>query len=239
MSGHNKWTKIKFKKNITDNRRSKKWGKILRDINIAVRMHGDNIAGNYKLKQCLETAREANVPKNNISKAMKTYSETNKKLEEGTYEIYGKYGIKILIKYITDNKKRVLHELKLLLHKNNCYLADSKSIAFEFKYVEQVTVYKDNEKELENLIINISCDFNLKNIIEKECLYILICNKDNIWDIIDILKNKDIKYSYFIGMKSMNILEVTGIQLQKCIEIIEKLKDLEDVQDVWNNLPIN
>lgn len=239
MSGHNKWTKIKFKKNITDNRRSKKWSKILKDINIAVRMHGDNIAGNYKLKQCLETAREANVPKNNISKAMQMHLHTNKKLEEHMYEVYGKNGIRILIKYITDNKNRILHELKLILHKNNCHLADSKSIVFEFKYIEQITIYKNDVKDLENLVIDLSYKFNISDIIEKLDFYILICNIDNIWEIIDILKIKNLKYSYFIGMKSINTLNLNDKQLKECLEIIENFKNLDDVQDVWDNLPIN
>ena len=184
-------------------------------------------------------AKEANIPKNNISKAMAIDLHTDKKLEECTYEVYGKHGIKILIQYITDNKKRVLHELKLMLYKNNYNLADANSIAFEFKYIELVTIFKDDNKNLENLVIDISYDFNINDICENITKYTLICKSNNIWDIIQILKDKKIEYSYFIGMKSINILKLSKAQLEDCIEIIDKFKNLEDVHKVWSNLPIN
>ena len=134
MSGHSKWSTIKHKKAITDARRSKTFSKVVKIISIAARKGGDPNA-NPSLRLAIEKARQVNMPKDKIENAIRkgTGQDKSAQLEELTYEAYGPNGTPLIIEVITDNKNRVVSELKHILNNYNGKLAETGSVKYMFE----------------------------------------------------------------------------------------------------------
>ncbi|MEK7087641.1 MAG: YebC/PmpR family DNA-binding transcriptional regulator [Patescibacteria group bacterium] len=134
MSGHSKWSTIKHKKALTDAKRSKVFSKIASVVTIAAKTGGDP-AKNPTLRTAIEKAREVNMPKENIDRAIKrgTGETPGKQLEEITYGAFGPGGVAILITTITDNKNRTLGEIKQILSEHNAKFAEFSSIQWMFR----------------------------------------------------------------------------------------------------------
>lgn len=134
MSGHSKWSTIKHKKALTDARKGKVFSKIAKMITIAARKGGDPEM-NPSLRLAIEKARQTNMPKDNIERAIKkgTGEDKSSQLEEATYEAYGPNGTPIIIETITDNKNRTLSEIKHILNNHNCKLAEAGSVKYMFE----------------------------------------------------------------------------------------------------------
>lgn len=134
MSGHSHWAGIKHKKSITDARRGKLFSKISRLISIAAREKGADPETNPKLRLAIEKAKEVNMPKDNIAKAIKrgTGQIEGVQMEEFTYEAYGPAGVALIITGITDNKNRTLAEIKHVLSRFQAKLAEAGSVKYLF-----------------------------------------------------------------------------------------------------------
>ena len=134
MSGHSKWQNIKHKKESTDKKRGKIFSKISRLISIAAKEKGGNPESNSKLRMAIEKAKQFNMPKDNIERAIKkgTGQLQGAQIEEITYEAYGPDGIALIIEIITDNKNRVIAEIKNILNKFGGKLAATGSVKYMF-----------------------------------------------------------------------------------------------------------
>jgi len=134
MSGHSKWSTIKHKKAATDAKRGKLFGKLGKTISIAAREKGGDPSMNPRLRMAIESAQSANMPKENIERAVKkgTGELEGVKLEEITLEVYGPDGVAILVEAITDNKNRTLSEIKKLLSDHNAKLVSEGSAKWAF-----------------------------------------------------------------------------------------------------------
>lgn len=161
MSGHSKWQNIKYRKESVDKKRGKIFSKLSRSITIAAKEKGGNPETNPKLRLAIEKAKEFNVPKENIERAIKkgTGEIEGMKFEEISYEAYGPAGIALIIEVITDNKNRTLPELKNILSKYGGKLAEAGSVKYLFdkKDNEWIAKYsfeasdEKSKKQLENL----------------------------------------------------------------------------------------
>lgn len=134
MSGHSKWSTIKHKKALTDAKRSKVFSKIASVITIAAKKGGDPLK-NPTLRTAIEKAREVNMPKENMDRAIKrgTGEIAGAQIEEVTYGAFGPGGVAILITAITDNKNRTLSEIKQILNAHNAKFAEVSSIQWMFR----------------------------------------------------------------------------------------------------------
>jgi len=161
MSGHSHWSSIKHKKGATDIKRGKIFSKISRLINIAAREKGGDPESNPKLRVAISKAKEANMPKDNIERAIKkgTGQIEGAKMEEISYEAYGPAGIALVIGVITDNKNRALSEIKHILSRFDGKMAETGSVKYLFdrkgekwipKYPIEITDEKTNS-QLEKL----------------------------------------------------------------------------------------
>jgi YebC/PmpR family DNA-binding regulatory protein len=159
MSGHNKWSKIKRQKEKTDGQKSKIFGKMVRLITVEAKKAGGNIAS-PGLKSAIERARAANVPSDNIERAIKKFSEGGVEMESIVYEAYGPGGCAIVIETLTDNRNRIANEIKHILSNHRYSLAGIGSATWAFthnpgeEWVAQSTIplsTEDGEK-LEALI---------------------------------------------------------------------------------------
>ncbi len=139
MSGHSKWSSIKHKKAITDARRGKIFSKISRLISVAAKEKGGDPESNSKLRSAIEQARQVNMPKSNIEKAIKkgTGQVKGAQMEEIIYEAYGPSGIALIITGITDNKNRATAEIRHILTKFDGKLAQVGSVRYMFNKKEE------------------------------------------------------------------------------------------------------
>lgn len=133
MSGHSKWSQIKHKKAQTDAKKGKVFSKIARMITLAVREKGGDSNTNPRLRLAIEKAKEINMPKDNVKRAIERGSgQSQEKFEEVLYEAYGPEGVGVLIEGITDNKNRTLGEIKRILSQHNSKIADPGSVLWMF-----------------------------------------------------------------------------------------------------------
>ncbi|MGA0256000.1 MAG: YebC/PmpR family DNA-binding transcriptional regulator, partial [Rhodothermales bacterium] len=135
MAGHNKWSKIKRQKAVTDARRSKSCARITRDIMVAAREGGGDPGMNARLALAVEKAKAENMPKDNITRAIKrgTGEIQGADYEEISYEGYGPYGIAIFVEALTDNTNRTVADVRHLFGKYGAGLGQSGSVAFQFE----------------------------------------------------------------------------------------------------------
>jgi YebC/PmpR family DNA-binding regulatory protein len=161
MSGHSKWQNIRFRKELVDKKRGKIFSKISRLISVTAREKGGDPETNPKLRMAIEKAKELNMPKDNIERAIKrgTGQLEGAKMEEILYEAYGPAGVALIIEGITDNKNRTLAEIKHILSRFGGKLAESGSVRYLFekkgedwvpKYPLEITDEKTKE-QLEKL----------------------------------------------------------------------------------------
>ncbi len=158
MSGHNKWSKIKRQKEKTDGQKSKIFGKLVRMISVEAKLANGNITA-PNLRTAIEKARTANVPNENIERAIKKASESSDNLESILYESYGPGGCALMISALTTNRNKAAQEIKFILSKHNLELAGIGSAAWAFakqgmEWIPQTTVElsEDDGEKLGNLI---------------------------------------------------------------------------------------
>ena len=230
MAGHSHWAQIKHKKAVVDLKRGQLISKLIRAITIAAK-EGNNPETNYKLRAAIERAKEFQVPSENIERAIKKGEEKENNLEEIIFEAYLEE-IQILIKAITDNRNRVIGDIRHLLNRFNGRLAEPGSVIWNFKEKGIIVISKDDENKVLEFADLIE-DYE-----EKDGDIVLIINTNNL----NALKNKleqnkiNIKESY-IDFKPLNILENIDINLKiKVNQLIEELLNLEDVEEVFTNI---
>jgi len=142
MSGHNKWSKIKHKKGVTDAKKSKEFGRLVRDIKVAVREAGGNTDA-PAVRLSIEKAKSVNMPKDNIDRAIKSaQGSEGENLETALYETYGPGGTALLIETVTDNKNRTGAEIKKLLSDHGLELSAPGSALWIFEKKDGVWIVK-------------------------------------------------------------------------------------------------
>ncbi|MBP9866195.1 MAG: YebC/PmpR family DNA-binding transcriptional regulator, partial [Candidatus Omnitrophica bacterium] len=158
MSGHNKWASIKHKKAIVDAKRGKVFTKIIREITMGARMGGSDPATNPRLRTAIQAAKDANMPADNIERAIKKGAGELEGVtyEELTYEGYGPQGVAILVQTVTDNKNRSSAEIRSIFTKQNGTMAGAGSVAwmFENKGLIYVSSDKTSEDQLMELVLS-------------------------------------------------------------------------------------
>lgn len=239
MSGHSHAKKIKREKGVTDQKRGQVFSKLAREISLAAKEGGDPTV-NTKLRLAMEKAKQWNLPKENVERAIKRGSDklAGEKLAEIFFEAFGPGGIAIIIEGITDNKNRALSEIKQILIKNNGKLANEGSVKwlFERKGVIEVrsTKYEDKKKEdLELMAIEAGADD--------------ICWRDDVLDIYtkpealegikQSLEAKQIKAESvsldWVAKEEVLLNEKDKTACQKLFEILD---ENEAVQEIYSNL---
>ena len=154
MSGHSHWAGIKHRKEINDSKRAKIFTRLAKPIVLAAREGGGNPETNFKLRLAVEKARQFNMPKDNIEKAVKrgTGEIAGAEIEEALYEAVGPGGVMIIIKTTTDNRNRTVSEIKHILSKNKAKLGEQGSTLWNFNQVGLISLEKNSQWEENELI---------------------------------------------------------------------------------------
>jgi len=238
MSGHNKWANIKHRKGAQDARKGKIFTKIIKEMTVAARIGGGDINGNPRLRIAVDKAKEANMPKDNIEKAIKkgTGEIEGVHYEEYVYEGYGDGGVAILVEAMTDNKNRTSGEVRNLFAKNSGAMAEAGAVAWNFERKGLITLEGVKEDEVMELAIENGAE-DLQS--DGDVLEI-ICAVENL----DSLKKAlAIKYPDAKGEITMNPKNTVKIEkpevAARVFRLIELLEDHDDVQKVYSNVDVD
>src|SRR5574340_588364 len=194
MSGHSKWSTIKRKKEAIDAKRGKIFTKLIKEISLAARLGGGDIEGNARLRQAVMAAKEENMPKDNIDRAIKKGTgelEGAANYEEVTYEGYGPGGAAVLVEVMTDNKNRTVAEIRHIFSKHGGNLGENGCVSWMFEKRGSIVIDKKaiDEGELMELAIDAGAD----DVAEEESEFHVITSPAAFLNVKDAIDKKGIK----------------------------------------------
>ncbi len=238
MSGHSKWSTIKRKKGAKDAKRGAIFTRLGKDITLAARDGGGDIAMNANLRLAVKKAKAANMPNDNINRAIKkgTGELGGQQYESYIYEGYGPHGVALLIEVLSDNKNRTVPEIRHLLTKNNGNLGESGCVSWMFEKKGIILINKKNLKEeqfLEDLL-----ELGIESYEELDDEYELLVNPDEFPTIIESLENKNYNLEGNISLIPINFVSVSNNKIDSILNLITALEEHEDVQKVHANISI-
>jgi YebC/PmpR family DNA-binding regulatory protein len=240
MSGHSKWSTIKRQKGTADAKRGVAFTKISNQITMAVREGGGgDVDSNFKLRLAVEKAREINMPKDNIARAIEKGLGKNggAALESAIYEGFGPHGVAIVVETITDNKARTAADLRNNFSKNGGTLGSTGTISYLFRHVGEIAVSKPGQTV--DSVFEKALEAGADDIEEAEEAFLVYTQPENLHKIKDILTQGGLTVSsaelIFRPNKEtmVNLDETQHAEVEKFLEIIE---DMDDVQNVFVNI---
>ena len=240
MSRHSKWSKIKRKKSVTDQKRGKIFTQIIKEITIAARMGGGDPRGNPRLRLAIEKAKGENMPTDNIKRAVQkgTGELPGTVYEDVTYEGYGPAGVALIIESVTDNKNRTVSEIRHLLERSNGKLGATNSVAWMFHRKGVIHVSRSNYDE--NELLNVILEAGAEDMRTDDDVYEITSAPENFETVRQILETRSIKLEDAeIQLIPENTARVEGKEAEQVLKLMEALEEHEDVQHVYANFDID
>lgn len=241
MSGHSKWSQIKHKKANTDSKRGKVFTKIVKEISIAARLGGGDPGGNPRLRSAIESAKEVNMPHDNIKKAvMKGTGELpGVTYEEFIYEGYGPAGVAIIMEVMTDNKNRTLPEIRFLLSKNSGNLGETGCVSWMFDKKGYILV--DKTAAAEDTVMTAALDAgaeDMKNDPQEEN-YEVITLPEDLPAVREALEKASVPVaSAEVTMLPKNYVVLDEKAAEQMLRLMDALEEHDDIQNVYANFDI-
>lgn len=236
MSGHSHWATIKRKKEKEDSKRGQAFTKMIKEITVAAKAGGGDPAANPRLRLLIEKARDINMPIDNITRAIKrgTGELPGVSYEPMTYEGYGPNGMAIIIDTLTDNKNRIVGELRHIFSGKGGNLAETGAVNWMFEkmgVLELVSTLSEDEL-LEKLI-----EFDIKDIKHHESHFSIYCDTKSLEPIKQVLQSMNLKIEKAeVEWVAKTPISLSEDQASKAYALLEALEDLDDVQNVYANL---
>jgi YebC/PmpR family DNA-binding regulatory protein len=240
VAGHSKWKQIKHKKALTDNKRAAAWTKIIREITVAAKAGGGDPAGNPRLRLAMDNARAANMPNDNIERAIKkgTGELEGVSYEEITYEAYGPAGVAIMIDALTDNGNRTVADIRRWLSRNGGNLGTTGSVAWMFDRRGEITI--DGERYDEDTVMEAALEAGALDVQGEEGAFTVLTETTDFNAVQDGLRVKGIEWeSAELAMVPKNTVNVTGADAEQLVKLLDLLEDLDDVQKVYTNADLD
>lgn len=236
MAGHSKWAQIKRKKAANDQKRGKIFSKMLKEIEIAVRLGGPVPEGNVRLKHAIAKAKSEGVPNDNIQKAIQRASGDKAKdaLEELYYEGFGPANVAFIAHVVTDNRNRTASELRHLVSKHGGNLAGANSVRHLFKERGVIRLAKDGISSDEDVLAEV-LEFSVDDVLIGEDGVEVIVEVADLGACAEKLREKyDVKSSE-VKFLPLVLQEVSEEDSEKVLQFLEALDDHDDVQEVYFN----
>ena len=235
MAGHSHWAGIKHKKGRADKERSKIFSKISREITVAAKLGDKDPDMNPRLRTAIQAAKQANMPKDNIFRAIsKSEMSDNKNYESLRYEGFGPSNVAFIIETLTDNKNRSASSIRTVLQKNGGRLGETGSTAHMFSNCGVIHVEKDKIKEEE--IFEIAINVGAKDCLSLGNIFEIITEKADFYKIKTELEKKTQKLSYSsIEWRPLNYIDLEKDKIQELSEVLTALEELDDVQNIFTN----
>jgi YebC/PmpR family DNA-binding regulatory protein len=240
MSGHSKWSTIKRKKEATDQKRGRMFGKLIRAIEVAAREGGPSVEGNMTLASAVDKAREYSVPTDNIDRAIKRGAGEleGARYEEVVYEGYAPGGVAVLVEALTDNRNRTGQEVRHAFTRLNGNLGDPGSTAWMFQRKGVILVEKDSAPDEERLL-ELTLEAGADDLNDEESHWEIVTEPTAFRDVRRAMEEAGLKpASAELTMQPTVTVPLDGGQARAALNLIEALEDLDDVQAVYGNFDI-
>jgi YebC/PmpR family DNA-binding regulatory protein len=239
MSGHSKWSSIKHKKAATDAKRGKIFTKLIKEITVAARMGGGDMEANPRLRAAVGAAKNENMPKDNIERAIKkgTGELEGVSYEEITYEGYGPGGAAVLIESLTDNKNRTVAEIRNIFGKTGGNLGENGCVAWMFDKKGYIAVERSAVDE--DALMETALDAGAEDIREDNGNFEVISEPGDFESIKEAIDQASISYiDAEVTMLPQNTTNLAGKEAEQMMRLMEMLEDCDDVQKVYTNADI-
>ena len=236
MSGHSKWSTIKHKKGAADAKRGKVFTKLIKEVTVAARLGGGDLEGNPRLRAALIKARTANMPKDNIERAIKKGlgDLEGEEYLELQYEAYAPGGVGLLVEVLTENKNRTAADIRSILHKGNASLAAAGAVSFQFRRKGVIAV--DLRQIDFGQLFEVALEAGAEDLTDSGQIYTDPADFENVLTALE--QRGFAQLSAEVQWVAENHLTLSREETKKVLNLIERLEDCDDVQSVASTLEI-
>jgi YebC/PmpR family DNA-binding regulatory protein len=241
MSGHNRWSKIKHKKEATSAKKSKVWTKLIKEITVSARLGGGDASGNPRLRTAVDKAKGQNMPNDTIDRAIKKgtgeFGDVN--YEEFVYEVFGPGGAAILVEIMTDNRNRTASEIRNLLTRNGGNLGASGSVSWMFK--KQGLIAYDKSAVDGNRVTDAAIELGADDVRDEGDTLLVITGPADLERVRDGLKQAGLPDpgSAEVTLNPQNTVHLHGKDAETVLKLIDVLEDHDDIQNVYSNFEVD
>ena len=240
MSGHNKWSSIKHKKGAADAKRGKVFTKLIKEITVAARIGGGDLNANSRLRQSVDAAKAANMPKDNIERAIKkgTGELEGVSYEEASYEGYGPGGVAVLVECLTDKKNRTVADIKHLFDRHGGKLGEPGSVSWIFE--KKGLIIFDKSGVSEDALFEAALESGAEDVRDGGDELEVITNPSDF----EAVKTALEKHGFTAAMAENSMIPkdtvpLEGKKAEQMIRLMEALEDNDDVSKVYANFDIS
>ncbi len=236
MSGHSKWSQIKRKKAVIDARRGQTFTKLIRELTVAARDGGGDLNFNPRLRLAVDTAKAANMPQDNIERAIKkgTGELAGVSYEEVVYEGYAPGGVALYIETLTDNPNRTVAEVRHILTKNGGSLGTSGSVAWQFDRKGQV--YIEAARHCEEEVLDAALEAGAEDVVQEGSDIIVTTDLASFHQVQGDMRQAGIRIAQAeLSMVPQNEVDVGGRIAERLVRLMEALDGSDDVQKISSN----
>ena len=241
MSGHNRWSKIKHKKEASDSKKSKVWTKMIKEITVSARIGGADISGNPRLRTAVDKARGVNMPNDTIDRAIKKGSGDLDGIsyDEFNYEIFGPGGTAILAEIMTDNRNRTASEIRSLITRHHGNLGAAGSVAWMFK--KQGLIVFEKAAVDEEKITDTAIELGVEDIRSEGESLVIVTDPKELERVRDGLASAGVPppLSAEVTMVPQNVVHLEGKDAEAAVKLVSMLEDSDDVQNVYSNMDVD
>jgi YebC/PmpR family DNA-binding regulatory protein len=239
MSGHSKWSSIKHKKAATDARRGKVFTKLIKEIMVAARLGGGDPNANPRLRTAIQAAKDENMPKDNIERAIKkgTGDLEGVNYEESIYEGYGPGGAAVLVESLTDNKNRAVADIRHIFSKNGGSLGENGCVAWMFDKKGYILV--ESQSVDEDTLMETALEAGAEDVREDNGTYEVITAVEDFETVRKAIAAAQLPtIEAEVTMLPQASTNLSGKEAEQMLRLMEMLDDCEDVQKVYTNADI-
>lgn len=241
MSGHSKWSTIKHKKAAMDAKRGRLFTQLAREITVAAREGGGNPEANFRLRLAIDRARAANMPKENIERAIKRGTGEIKgegELSEAFYEAYAPNGVALMIHVLTDNPNRCIAELRHVLSRQGGRMAEAGSVAWQFERKGYIAISPDGIDP--ERIFEVAVEAGADDVVISDELIEVFSPLEAFQEVRQALEKLGVRFEQAqISLVPKATVQLSEEDTLKVMNLINALEDLDDVQQVYSNLDIS
>ena len=241
MSGHSKWSTIKRKKGAADAKRGALFGKLSRAITVAAREGGGDPEMNPALALAVQKAKEANMPNDNIQRAIDKGTGAGadtETIERITYEGYAPGGVAVMVEVLTDNRNRAASDVRYIFSKNGGKLGTSGSVAYLFERKGVILVPKTEVDEDE--LLELALEAGAEDVEPMENDYRVVTAPEDFATVRESLQNARVAFENAeITMQPQNSIDLDAATAKQTLRLIDALEENDDVQEVYANFDIS
>jgi YebC/PmpR family DNA-binding regulatory protein len=242
MSGHSKWATIKRKKGATDAARGRLFTRLIKEITIAAKNGGGNPDGNPRLRLAIQTAKDSNMPADNIKRAIQkgTGELPGVAYEEVTFEGYGPGGVAIIVEVVTDNNNRTVSEMRHVFSRNNGNLGQAGSVGWMFHRKGNIVVPRKGQSITEDDLMTVILDAGAEDMQTDEESFTVITSPQSFDAVKKAIEDKGIKLeNAALQMIPQNTVKISGKEAEQTLKLMEAIEEHDDVQNVYANFDID